>query len=80
MSQIAKDTIAIILTSSICISFIISSVMFAEEMTRRNADELVKINLSKLEKDTSSKEQACIDGGGMPDYYEGRFSDCKKNN
>lgn len=70
-----------IITSTLCASFLVNSIMFGWEATRRTADDVAKINTSqRIVVDSSSKEQACIDGGGMPDYYDGKFSDCKKNN
>lgn len=61
----AKQKCGVILSIAIGTSFLINSIMFTWEATRRSADDQVKINISMVEKDDSrEKEDACIRGGG----------------
>ena len=72
----------VIIIITLCLSFLINSIMFGWEATRRDANNVAKINQSNPcfeNKDTSHKEQLCIDGGGMPNYSNGKFVDCKRN-
>ena len=57
-----SETNKIIITVSVCISFIVNSIMFGWELTRRTADDLVKINNQENNTDILSKK--CHDEGG----------------
>ena len=74
-----KEQIKIIFLVIFGTPFIIISIMFTWEATRRSADDVAKINQSHREA-TFEKIQSCIDGGGMPAYYKNQFRGCKKNN
>lgn len=79
-----NDTLKIIIVVTISLSFLINSVLFGWEATRRSAEDVATINNSKQiinnDEDTSAKIQSCVDGGGLPNYHKGHFVDCKKNN
>lgn len=72
----------LIIVITLCFSFSLNSLLFVWEATRRSADDVAKINQSarQIEENIAEKVQSCIDGGGIPDYYNGKFQDCKKNN
>lgn len=74
--------VILIVIITLCLSFALNSIFFGWEATRRSADDVVKINhsLRHIEENVAEKIQSCIDGGGIPDYYQGKFQDCKKNN
>ena len=74
--------VILIVIITICFSFALNSIFFGWEATRRSADDVAKINQSNTyqQENVVEKVQSCIDGGGIPDYYQGEFQDCKKNN
>lgn len=80
-----NDTNKIIVVVTLSVSFLINSLMFGWEATRRSADEIYKINQSVFSPFKGSsltdndKIKSCLDGGGMPNYQSGTFVDCKKN-
>ena len=76
-----KETIILIVVITLCFSFALNSIFFGWEATRRSADDVVKINYSERDpyEEFSEEIQSCIDGGGLPNYYQGKFQDCKKN-
>ena len=69
---------SIIITVSLSTSFLISSVMFAEESTRRTADELVKINTNAAINEANIISD-CMDSGGIPVYSKGEFYNCNNH-
>ena len=75
------ETNKIIIVVGIVFSFIVNSIMFGWEATRRNADDVVKIN-SKVgidEQEVQRKAKECLDAGGLPDYYDtGAWENCDK--
>lgn len=77
-----RETIILIVVITLCFSFALNSLLFVWETTRRSADDVAKIIQSRkrAQQDYSEEIQSCINGGGIPDYYQGEFQDCKKNN
>ncbi len=78
-----KETSRLIITITLCICAVFFTVGHVWKSTRRSSDEWATINQSKYRPSENipmdKKIESCIEGGGMPDYYEGVFSDCKKN-
>lgn len=73
--------ISVTITITLCLCLLINSILFTWEATRRSADDVVKINISKpakLELSDSAKIKSCIDSGGMPNYDGGDFMDCRR--
>lgn len=68
---------SILVTVTLCISFLINSLMFGWEATRRSGDEIMKINSSSLV-DVDAREDACIRADGVPSYFRGKFQDCSE--
>ena len=77
-----KDLRKLIILVAISISFLLNSILFGWEATRRNADDVAKINQSYQytgeRVSLEEKIKSCLDGGGLPNYDGGTFSDCKK--
>ncbi len=77
MSEANKTIIVV----GVVFSFVINSIMFGWEATRRNADDVAKIN-SKVDIDKQEvqrKAKECLDAGGLPDYFtSGDWENCDK--
>ena len=75
------ETNKIIIVVGIVFSFVVNSIMFGWEATRRNADEIVKINakvmVDRVEVQRKAKE--CVDAGGLPKYNGELFWNCDRN-
>jgi len=65
---------------SFCIVFIYNGIAFGYKVVRRSTDDKVKIIQAEkeIQKDTSEQEQRCIEAGGLPDYWKGKFIKCKR--
>ena len=76
-----NDTNKTIVVVGVMISFVINTIMFGWEATRKTADELVKITsvqtIDWIEVQRKAKE--CVDAGGLPDYFpNGNWENCNK--
>lgn len=72
-----------IIVVSLCIAFIVNSIMFGWEATRRSADELQKIEIINLmpQAEIIRKGKECVKAGGLPDYYDdGSWQRCEQKN
>lgn len=80
-----KSFLIVSIISSLCIVFIFEAIIFGLQETRRSADEIATINQSRIRPQTrdglsdAEKIQSCLDGGGLPNYYSGNFTDCRTN-
>ena len=65
----------IIVVTALSLSFLVNTIMFTYEATRRSADDLVKIESVKVQDDT--KARVCKEQGGETRYsLDGAFIGC----
>lgn len=79
-----KNEIKLIITITLCLMAIATDVMFVDKITRRSGEEWAIMNQSKIDVNATTIEErkikSCLDGGGLPNYYQGVFEDCRTNN
>jgi hypothetical protein len=76
-----NEQIKMMIATTCCIMALFSSTMYTWKNTRRSGDEWATMRFAPKDPMSISdaeKIKSCVDSGGLPDYWEGIFKDCKK--
>ncbi len=72
-----KGIIGVILAVILGLSFTVNSIIFTDKITRRSADDVVKIRKAEVLGE-EERLAACLEAGGLPNFYQNRLTGCKK--
>lgn len=64
---------SLLITITLCSSFLVNSILFGWEATRRPAEDFPKMSA-----ETARQEENCIQAGGLPNYHGSSFTYCGK--